>query len=318
MAQDLQYGVNQFSIMRLIVFAFLLIFISCTEAESRFANQHGAAILQRPEDSALCSSCIFNYKWMSRENYSKVNSVCSRFPVPENFKRVDTDSGSFGAWLRGLPLLPEDTKVHLYNGELKRNQSAQAAVIDIDPGKKDLQQCADAVMRLRAEYLFATAQYDQIAFNYTSGDRVDYVRWTKGRRILAQGNKTKEVWTGTKYASLADHDAFRLYMDDIFNYAGTLSLSREMHSIHVDSIRPGDVFIHGGSPGHAEIVIDVALNAKTGEKLFMLAQSYMPAQQVHILRNPKKDGIDPWYPVDFGQVLETPEYDFERGELKRF
>lgn len=304
--------------MRPIVFFLLLIFISCTEAESRFADQNVSARVHSPADSAVCSSCRFNYKWMSRENYSKENSVCSRFPAPENFTRVKNDSASFGAWLRGLPLLPAETKVHLYNGELKRNQSAQAAVIDIDPGKKDLQQCADAVMRLRAEYLFATAQYDLIAFNYTSGDRVDYVRWTKGRRILAQGNKTKEVWTGTKYPSLADHDAFRLYMDDIFNYAGTLSLSRELKAIPADSIRPGDVFIHGGSPGHAELVIDVAVNAKTGEKLFMLAQSYMPAQQVHILRNPEKEGMDPWYSLNFGPVLETPEYDFERGELMRF
>lgn len=303
--------------MRLAVLISLFLFISCSEAESRFASGESHQLVRTAADSASCNSCRFNYKWMKESEYSKASSACSRFPVPEGFTRVENQPGSFAEWLRCLPLLPEETKVHLYNGELKQNQSAQAAVIHIDVGTKNLQQCADAVMRFRAEYLFATGQYHQIAFNYTSGDRVDYSRWIKGRRILAQGNKTKEVWTGKTYESPADHDAFRLYMDDIFNYAGTLSLSREMKSIPVDSIRPGDVFIHGGSPGHAEIVIDVAENSK-GEKVFMLAQSYMPAQQAHILRNPKKDGMDPWYTVKFGQTLETPEYDFDKGELKRF
>lgn len=35
----------------------------------------------------------------------------------------------------------------LYNGSQKPNQSVHYAVFDIDVGKEDLQQCADAVMR---------------------------------------------------------------------------------------------------------------------------------------------------------------------------
>jgi hypothetical protein len=228
---------------------------------------------------------------------------------------MNVESGSFAEWLRGLPLLAEGTEVHLYNGKLKANQGAQAAVINIDVGARDLQQCADAVMRLRAEYLFSTKQFEKIAFNYTSGDRVDYARWTKGRRIVAKGNRTEEVWNGSKH-SLDDHAAFRQYMNNVFNYAGTLSLSRELKSVPADSMQPGDVYMHGGSPGHAVIVVDMAVNA-AGKKQFMIAQSYMPAQQPHVLRNPDA-GMSPWYPLDFGARLITPEYEFQRGELMRF
>ena len=57
-------------------------------------------------------------------------------------------------------------------------------------------------------------------------------------------------------------------------------------SVPYTSLQPGDVFIKGGSPGHAVIVVDVAIYTQTGKKVFLLAQSYMPAQQIHILVNP--------------------------------
>src|SRR5215216_2798811 len=74
--------------------------------------------------------------------------------LPVGYERIKVQPGSFGEWLRKTPL-KKDKSVHLYNGQLKRNQSAQFAVVDIPVGDKDLQQCADAVMRLRAEYLFS-------------------------------------------------------------------------------------------------------------------------------------------------------------------
>src|SRR5262245_42568585 len=70
-------------------------------------------------------------------------------PLPENYDRLPLPASSFGQWMRKLPL-KKDTKVYLYNGTLKGNQSAQYAVLDLSVGTKDLQQCADAVMRLRA------------------------------------------------------------------------------------------------------------------------------------------------------------------------
>ena len=83
--------------------------------------------------------------------------------MPDGFKRIKSDSGSFTNFLRNINL-KENTTVYLFNGQPKRNQSAQYALLDISTGKKDLQQCADAVMRLRAEYQFNQKQFEQIVF----------------------------------------------------------------------------------------------------------------------------------------------------------
>ena len=105
----------------------------------------------------------------------------------------------------------------------------------------------------------------------------------------------------------------------VFTYAGSLSLSKELVPVNnINDIRPGDVFIKGGSPGHAVMVIDVIKNPETNLTLFMLAQSYMPAQNIHVLKNFNSEMLSPWYNVNFGFTLETPEWSFKKNELMRF
>jgi hypothetical protein len=41
------------------------------------------------------------------------------------------------------------------------------------------------------------------------------------------------------------------------------------------------------------IVVDVAVN-KEGKKVFMLAQSYLPAQDIHIVKDPGNEILSPW------------------------
>jgi hypothetical protein len=88
--------------------------------------------------------------------------------------------------------------------------------------------------------------------------------------------------------------------------------------VPIDQIEIGDVFVRGGSPGHAVIVVDLAADKATGKKVFLLAQSYMPAQDIHVLKNPADPKLSPWYASDFGEILETPEWTFSKGELMRF
>lgn len=242
-------------------------------------------------------------------------TILTRFGVPDRFTRVKASPGSFSVYLRSLSLKKAGEPVHLYNGSLKRNQSAHAAVLDIDVGNEDLQQCADAVMRLKAEYLYSTKQYDKIHFNFTNGFRAEYSKWMQGYRIVLKGDHSRWEHLGKASNTYAD---FKAFMTLVFRYAGTLSLSKELIPVKLEDIKPGDVFIRGGSPGHAVIVMDVAENAKTHEKLFLLAQSYMPAQEIHLLKNPENTNTFPWYSTNFTGDLETPEWTFSRDELKRF
>jgi Domain of unknown function (4846) len=260
---------------------------------------------------------------LSAQTYSWKNSstpsadLASRIAVPAGHERIPVETLSFGEWLRNIPLKPGTPEVLLYNGQRKVNQQAQAAVIDIDAGTKDLQQCADAVIRLRAEYLFSKKFFGNIHFNFTNGFWFGYAKWREGFRVKVSGNQAE--WT---YPSPLRQDRsyanFRKYLDVAFTYCGTQSLSTEMKEIPVDQLAPGDVFIRGGSPGHAVIVMDVAVHKTTGRKIFLLAQSYMPAQDMHILKNPTNPDLSPWYPEDFGAKLNTPEWTFTRDELKRF
>ena len=52
---------------------------------------------------------------------------------------------------------------------------------------------------------------------------------------------------------------------------------------NIDAIEIGDIFIRGGFPGHAVLVVDMAIHPVSGQKAVLLAQSYMPAQDIHIL-----------------------------------
>ncbi|MBN2612346.1 MAG: DUF4846 domain-containing protein, partial [Bacteroidales bacterium] len=217
------------------------------------------------------------------------STITERFSPPAGFKRPDYDPGSFGYYLSNLSLKPHGYKVKLYNGIIKPRFWVYAAVVDMDIGNRDLQQCADAVMRLKGEYLFETKQFDKIHFNFTNGFRADYSKWMQGSRIVVKGNDVSWVKSALPSNTYSD---FRKYMDVVFSYAGTLSLSKEMENIPINTIKTGDVFIQGGSPGHAVIVVDIAYDSKNN-KVFLLAQSYMPAQDIQILKNPNDKSISP-------------------------
>lgn len=271
----------------------------------------------------LCSvSCTNNLSAGSNQHeelpFSPIdtsgNTIANRFVAPPEFTRVAVDSTSFGFYLRNLPLKTHGSSVYLYNGQLKGNQLAQAAVIDISVGKRDLQQCADAVMRLRAEYLFSQKRFDEIHFHFVNGFNCTYSKWRAGNRISVQGNKVSWVQSGSVDYSYA---GFMKYMETVFNYASTLSLEKELVSVNLKEVQIGDVLIRGGSPGHAVIVVDMVEN-KAGKKLVLLAQSYMPAQDIHVLKNPMNKELSPWFDLEQMEKVYTPEWTFEANVLKRF
>ena len=260
------------------------------------------------------SSTHNQYSWI--ESYKPETSLTNKISIPEGFARVPVMKGSFGDWLRHLPLKENQTDVKLYNGSLKGRQDVHIALIDIDAGgNEDLQQCADACMRLRAEYLYSIGDYKNIHFNFTSGHKASWDQWREGYRPSIKGNQVSWI---KKASADNSYKNFKSYLKTVFRYCGTYSLNKEMKTIPKDSMKVGDIFIKGGFPGHAVIVVDMAVNNTTGEKIFLIAQSYMPAQDIHILKNFNSRNRSPWYSLKFSGSLETPEWTFEENSLKRF
>ncbi len=137
----------------------------------------------------------------------------------------------------------------------------------------------------------------------------------KGKRVkLING---KPTWVQSKPASNTPQDLWS-YLELIFTYCGTLSLSRELVKIPLSQMEVGDVFIKGGSPGHAVLISDMAINTSTGEKIFLLMQSYMPAQEIQLLKNNDNPKMSPWYSEKQAALLSTPEWDFTGNQLMRF
>jgi hypothetical protein len=106
-------------------------------------------------------------------------------------------------------------------------------------------------------------------------------------------------------------------MDLVYNYCGTYSLSKQLKGVaDVSHIQAGDVFVEGGFPGHAVMVMAVAKNNQH-KIIFLLAQGYMPAQDIHILNNPG-NAMSPWYSIENTDPLVTPEWSFRKEHLKRW
>ena len=102
-------------------------------------------------------------------------------------------------------------------------------------------------------------------------------------------------------------------------YSGSYSLKKELHPVEaLKLIDIGNVFIQGGFPGHAIIVLDMAKSLNDNQIAILLAQSYMPAQDIHILVNENNHDISPWYIVGQCDKLYTPEWTFDWSDLYEY
>ncbi len=237
-------------------------------------------------------------------------TIAERFNVSQGFVRLEAEKESFASYLQNLPLKPDGTKVKYYNGR-EKSRDVYLAVVDFDLGDRDLQQCADAVIRLRAEYLYEKERFGEIHFNFVSGFHADFSKWAAGNGISVNGNQVSWV---TNRNNDNSYESFQKYLDIVYAYASTLSLEKELIAKPLSDLAIGDVFIQGGSPGHCVIVVDMAVNNNTGEKIFMLAQSYMPAQDIQILKGDREGS--PWFSENAEDILQTPEWTFQVSELK--
>ncbi|UEQ78994.1 DUF4846 domain-containing protein [Chryseobacterium arthrosphaerae] len=244
------------------------------------------------------------------------NTVKERFSTPEGYEWQDEKQNSFGYFIENFKLKPYGSQILRYDGAPVSTQHLHEAVFDIDTGNKDLQQCADAVIRLRAEYLYTMKRYDEIQFHFTSGDLLRWNDYKNGTRAFVSGNSV----SFRKTAGFDDsYLNFRNYLDLIFNYAGTISLNKETKPVLKNSdLKTGDILITPGSPGHVVFVAGVCSN-KEGKKLFLLGEGFTPAQSIHLLSNPFQQNISPWYELDVNAPeIKTARYIFKPTNFRSF
>lgn len=235
------------------------------------------------------------------------NTVESRIGVPEGYERVSVKAGSYEEFMRKLPLKADGSYVYFYNGE-KKDPISYVAVYDFPQLNEDLLQCADACMKMRAEYFYSRGEYDKIGFTAESGVYISFSRYVNGERLTGSGWKSG-------YAKGASREVFDQYLKVVYSYASTRSIGKDVVSVNINDLKIGDMFIVSGSPGHAVFVTDMAVNKKTGKKIMLIGQGHMPAQDLHIVRS--LDSTAPWFPVEdatFGCLTFT----FQKGSQRRW
>lgn len=244
------------------------------------------------------------------------NTIKERFSSPKDFVWVKSEARSFAHFIENFELKKYNTPILKYDGTEIATQNLHEAVFNIDTGTKDLQQCADAIIRLRAEYLWKSKRQNEIQFHFTSGDLVMWNDYKNGNRAFVNGNSVSFRKTENFDDS---YENFRKYLDLIFNYAGTISLTKETKSVtKTPDLKTGDILITPGSPGHVVFIAGVSEN-KEGKKLFLLAQGFTPAQSIHVMKNPFNPAISPWYELDVdAEETKTARYLFNPTDFRSF
>ena len=114
------------------------------------------------------------------------------------------------------------TVVKDYQGNIIKNKSLGVLNVRIN----SVQQCADAAIRLRAEYFYSKKEYDKISFKLTSGLEVPFSKWAQGYRVRVSGNKASLF--KSKVSKDYSRENFEAYLKIIMTYAGSASLARDL------------------------------------------------------------------------------------------
>lgn len=254
---------------------------------------------------------------IEKTNYINKDSstIKSRVNIPKGYKRVDYPKGSFEDYLRNYKLKAYGSKIINYDDTYYFWQGGHIGILEVPVPKNGLQQCADALIRIRSEYLWENNRKDEIGFNFTSGHYCSWKDYADGFRPKISGNK---VTFSKTTAANHSKESFYKYLNLIYMYSGTLSLYNELPKItSAKNLKIGDMLIKGGSPGHIVMICDEVINDK-GEKLFLLFQGNTPAQSVHLVKNLEDSSISPWYQLDRDAVIPVSNYTFYDSKFVRF
>ncbi|CAA0179417.1 conserved hypothetical protein [Tenacibaculum maritimum] len=262
--------------------------------------------IMNPIIAVITKSSHINEKGMTIKN---------RVKPPYGYKRVCYEAGTFESFIQNYTLKEYGSSIINYDKTKYFYQIGHIGILTLSVPENGLQQCADALIRLRAEYLWKTNQKEKIGFEFTSGHYCSWKKYAAGYRPKIEGNKVtfykiaKANYTKT---------AFYKYLNLIYTYSGTLSLYNELPKVvREEDLQLGDMLVKPGTPGHILMLVDEVINRK-GEKLFVLAQGNTPAQSVHLLKNFNNASLTPWYSLKKNALIQVPGYSFDNSQFIRF
>ncbi|MDE7413275.1 MAG: DUF4846 domain-containing protein [Muribaculaceae bacterium] len=272
--------------MKISLLVFLLsipaFFLSGCSSSSKQKDSHSTK-----QDSTIISE-------RSKSLILEGNTIRTRFEVPEDFKRTTVSPGSFEEFLQNLPLKPLDSPVRLYNAAVSKDSLYRAiSVVDMSIDSLNLQHSHESIIRLRAEYLYKTKQYDKISFIIKNNISLGFNRWLQGYRIESKGKdlklKKRENERDMNYQN------FRSYLNDVFKFTDAKSFKQNLRLIKDDDddneFGIGTIIMSGRTPYDAVIVVDMIEMTGSHPYSYMkapgvlLAYGNSPAQEMAITRS---------------------------------
>jgi len=214
-------------------------------------------------------------------------------PVPAGFKTVEYPASSYSRWLADRPLKTNNV-ILAHDGQIiAAGTDRVCAVLNLPLlFTGDLEQCADYAMRLWAEYHKDRSNLDQLyLFDYN------------GRR---QYYKTSGL-------------SYRKFLLRAFANSNSYSLKQGCAKVDTGAIVPGDMVVQNerGGVGHVSVVLNVCRDS-TGQRLYLIGFSYMPAQEFHVEKALEGYGKEGWFTME-GYFRYLHDYmDLGTPVLRRF
>jgi len=262
----------------------------------------------------LSLSCIMIF--VLSNSFSQLN-IETKFPPPAGYERMFNDGLS--TFIRTHPL-KNDNIVNDSYGDSVMNENTWMAVFDYDLGTHKFHQCADAAIYLHAKYNWKAKYYDKLEFNTVSGTLLKFNDYLNGVKYKLKVDHTDLILDWTNPSPRLDNiKNFNNWLIKVWGWAGTKSFHHDTISVNMEDIRPGDIFNDGS---HVVSIVDVVINKKTGNKKYMLAQSYMRngdtnyGEEQYVLLNPSTKDV--WYDVNEDNIIDTPMYQYYKTDLSRF
>lgn len=274
--------------------------------------------VQRPVETEETASRLIDrpkqYAWLSKQEKTTYAPLALRIPDPAGFCRVKATAGGFADWLRHLPTAPPGTPVKTAKNQIVRagDDARLAATVVLQPRGGKLLDAGNMLVRLRAEFFWAAGLKDRTAFRFTSGHLATWADWAAGVRPFVQGRNVE-------FRKIDPPDegreSFTCYLEAVFRHGTVYSLMQDTFPMTDGTIEPGDVFVRPGRPGHAVLVLDVAVS-EDGRVSVLLGQGGTPPQTFHVLRDP---ALGDWFPVNRSDPIDLgPAGTFRLKDLRRW